>query len=114
MSFNLKKKCDEASNKEFFYGAKVNHDIKDAYLGLCFLDPNESDRKAGPGKGHEEILYLMEGQIEIDLNAEITILNSGEVYFIPDGHKVTLKNLTANRVYFVIAGGHTKVHSHSH
>ena len=112
MVFNLKEKCERSKKGEFFYGAKINHDIKDVYLGLCFLEPGELGRKAGPGKGHEELLYLLDGQIELSTGADESILNAGEIYFIPDGSRVRLRNLTDTRCYFIIAGGHTKHHSH--
>lgn len=112
MIFNLKEKCHESSKKEFFYGAKINREIKDVYLGLCFLEPEELNRKVGPGKGHEELLYLMSGQIQVNTKDKEITLNEGEVFFIPDGLKVFLKNLTDERSYFIIAGGHTKHHKH--
>lgn len=112
MKFNLKEKCLDSGEKEFFYGAKINKNIKDVYLGLCFLEPGESDRKAGPGGGHEELLYLMNGKMQINIKNGETILNEGEVYFIPDGKKVKLKNLWEEKCYFMIAGGHTKHHAH--
>ena len=109
---NLKEKCLASNKKEFFYGAKINKAIQDVYLGLCFLEPGEAKRKVGPGKGHEEILFLTEGQIQVSINDTEIILNEGEVYFIPDGSKALLKNLTNERCQFIIAGGHTKRHSH--
>lgn len=110
--FKLKEKCHEARDKEFFYGAKINKAIKDVYLGLGYLEPGESGRKARPGRGHEELLYLINGQVQIDYKDEQIILNEGEVFFIPDGSKVNLKNMKEDRCYFIIAGGHTKHHSH--
>jgi len=107
----LKEKCDESPEKEIFYGAILNPEIKDAYIGLGFLDPKES-RIEGPGKGHEEILYVTEGKIKIKIEDEEFILNEGETYHLADGLKVTVTNLAPKRSYFVTAGGHTKVHSH--
>lgn len=112
MIFNLREKCHDSRKKEFFYGAKINREIKDVYLGLCFLEPGEVKRKVGPGKGHEELLYLMNGQIQVNTKDKEINLNEGEVFFIPNGLKVFLKNLTEERSYFVIAGGHTKHHKH--
>ena len=112
MIFKLKEKCLESSEKEVFYGAKINKAITDVYLGLGFLEPEET-RKEGPGKGHEEILYLLEGQVRIQIKDEELILNEGEAYYISDGQKVTLTNLASKRSYFVMAGGHTKK-SHHH
>jgi len=112
MIVNLREKCLESSKKEFFYGAKINREIKDVYLGLCFLEPGETNRKVGPGKGHEELLYLMNGKIRVNTKENEINLNEGEVFFIRDGLKVVLKNLTKERSYFMIAGGHTKRHKH--
>jgi len=112
MIVNLKEKSLDSKKKEFFYGAKINKAIQDVYLGLCFLEPGECKRKVGPGKGHEEILFLTEGQIQVTIKDKDFILNEGEVYFIPDGSKAFLKNMTENRCQFIIAGGHTKHHSH--
>lgn len=112
MALNLKEECLASKKKEFFYGAKINKAIQDVYLGLCFLEPGESKKKVGPGKGHEEILFLTEGQIQVSINDNDITLNEGEVYFIPDGSKALLKNLTEERCQFIIAGGHTIHHSH--
>jgi len=110
--FNLKENCINSRKKEFYYGAKFNKKIKDVYLGMGFLDPKEENRKVGPSRKHEEILLVVSGKIKIaSKNAEL-ILDEGEVYFMPDGQKIKLNNLTEQRSYFIIAGGHTKHHKH--
>ncbi len=110
--FKLKEKCEASSEKEFFYGAKVNNAIKDVYLGLCYLEPGESDRKAGPGKGHEEIIYLLDGEIQLNFKENNITIKQGEAFHIPDGELLLLKNLTDKKIYYVIAGGHIIRHSH--
>jgi len=112
MAFNLKEKCDESKNKEVWYGAKVNKEIKDVYLGLGYLEPGESGRKGGPSRGHEEIFYTLDGKIELIMKKKKTILKKGELLFIPNGNKIRINNLSERRVYFIIAGGHTKHHKH--
>ena len=112
MVLNLKEKCNQSKDREFFYGAKINKAIKDVYLGLGYLESGESGRKQGPGNGHEELLYAVDGQLEITIKKEIFTLNEGEIYFIPDGSKVKLRNTLDKRVYFMIAGGHTTPHRH--
>lgn len=112
MNFNLKEKCHDSKDREFFYGAKINKDILDCYLGLCFLEPGEEGRKAGPGRGHEEIIYIMNGKLQMTIKKEDVVLSEGEVYFIPDGTKVRLNNLSDEKTYFVISGGHVKQHAH--
>ncbi|MFX1293813.1 MAG: cupin domain-containing protein [Promethearchaeota archaeon] len=111
MVFKLKEKCLASSKKEVFYGAIINKEIKDAYLGLGFLDPGES-RTEGPGKGHEEIIYIIEGQIQITIDNHEIVLNEGEAYHLADGLKAIVTNKTTKRSFFAMAGGHTKVHSH--
>ncbi len=112
MVYKLKEKCDKSRKKEIFYGRMQNRNIKDVYLGLCYLEPGESGRKAGPGKGHEEILYLLKGQIQIEEEDKEITLNEGDAYFIPEGSYVSLKNLTKNKIYLIVAGGHPKPHKH--
>ncbi|MFX1237154.1 MAG: hypothetical protein ACFFAS_06445 [Promethearchaeota archaeon] len=112
MNFNIKEKCDSSGKKEFFYGAKINKKIQDVFLGLCYLEPKEENRKVGPGKGHEELLYLINGKIKIKSKKTNNDLSEGEVFFIPNGQNVLITNLIDKRSYFVIAGGHTKYHSH--
>ena len=110
--FNLKDNYINSNKKEFYYGAKLNKKIKDVYLGMGFLEPKEGNRKVGPGKRHEEILLVENGKIKIiSKNVEL-ILDEGEVYFMPDGQKIKLNNLTEEKAYFIIAGGHTKHHKH--
>ena len=93
MSFNLKDKCESSKDREFFYGAKINKAIKDVYMGYCFLNPGEAERKVGPGRGHEELLYLFNGKIVIIVKDQEIVMNEGEIYHIPDGLKVKLKNV---------------------
>ncbi|TFF96990.1 MAG: hypothetical protein EU547_05655 [Promethearchaeota archaeon] len=112
MIINLKEECHKAKKKEFYYGAKLNKKIKDVYLGMGFLEPNSKERKIGPPRHHEEILYCSNGKLEIIQKGESIILNEGEVYFMSDGKKIKVRNSTDSKVYYIIAGGHTKFHSH--
>ena len=112
MNFKLLEKCLDAKKSEFYYGAKINKQIKDVYFGIGFLEPGEEKRKIGPGRGHEEILYLQEGKIEVEIENNTLILNKGELLYIPDKSKVILKNLAEKKSQFMIAGGHVKYHKH--
>ncbi|HUX99514.1 MAG TPA: cupin domain-containing protein [Candidatus Deferrimicrobium sp.] len=113
MVFKLKEKCLKSQNKEVYYGAILNKEIQDVYLGMSILEPGES-RTEGPGKGHEEIFYVLEGQLKIIINDREIILNEGEAYFIPNGFKNTVTNLSSKRSYLIMAGGHPQAHSHTH
>jgi ethanolamine utilization protein EutQ (cupin superfamily) len=112
LKFNLKDRCIDCGKKEFYYGAKLNKDIKDVYLGMGFLESSEKNRKIGPGRRHEEILLLLNGEISVISKKEEITLKEGDVYFMPDGQKIRLNNLTDQKCYFVVAGGHTKHHRH--
>mgnify|MGYP006304751861 CR=1 FL=1 len=113
MKFNLKKKCEESRGKEAYYGARINNQVKDVYLGMGYMDPGESGKKIGPGRRHEEIIYAVDGSIKLSIKkTEDIILNPGELYFLPDGKKARLTNLSEKKTCYMIAGGHTKHHSH--
>ena len=102
MIINIVKKSLESAEREFYYGAKVNKKVKDAYLGYGFLDPKETNRKEGPKKGHEEIILLLEGEIKINFEDESIILKDGDAVHLPDGSSVTFDNLTDQKVSFII------------
>lgn len=113
MPINLKEKCEQSKKKEFYYGAKLNKNIKDCYLGMGYLEPQESNRRIGPGRGHEEIIYILNGVVSVEIKKGDSFkLKQGEVYHFPDKQKIRLTNLSAERSYFIIAGGHTKHHHH--
>jgi quercetin dioxygenase-like cupin family protein len=57
----------------------------------------------------------MNGKVELIQKKKDKIeLAEGEAYHIPNGKKFRLNNLTDEKVYFVIAGGHCKQHHHHH
>jgi ethanolamine utilization protein EutQ (cupin superfamily) len=114
MIFKLKDKVLKSPNKEVFYGNIANNEIKDVYLGLGYLDSGE-ERKFSPGIGHEEIIYLISGEIEINIKGEDAILNGGEAIHLSGTTQISMKNITDDRVFFITAGGHIEDHhSHSH
>ncbi|TFF86319.1 MAG: hypothetical protein EU551_01855 [Promethearchaeota archaeon] len=114
MIFKLKETVLKSPNKEVFYGNIINNDIKDVYLGLGYLDSGE-ERKFSPGAGHEEIIYLIAGKININLKEEDMILNGGEAIHLSGTTQISMKNETGERVFFITAGGHIEDHhSHSH
>ncbi|MHA1253706.1 MAG: cupin domain-containing protein [Candidatus Helarchaeota archaeon] len=109
MIFKLKEKCLESSKKEFFYGNIVNKDIVDVYLGLGYLDAGET-RAFCPGKGHEEIIYLMNGQIEIVIEGQEFKFKEGEAVHLSGTTEIKMINNSDDRIFFITAGGHTEPH----
>lgn len=112
LKFNLDEKLEQAKDKEFYYGAKINKEIVDVYLGKGYIAPKDT-RKLGPGRGHEEILYILKGQVMVNIkNREEIILNEGELIHLPNNLKAQVTNLSDSNVQYIIAGGHTKLHKH--
>ena len=108
---NLIKKCKNSTNKEFYYGALLNREIKDVYLGYGYLDPFKS-RVFGPGEGHEEIIMVLNGELNMKYPKNEIILKKGDAYFLKEGLKITIENSTDEQVFYVIAGGHPTPHMH--
>lgn len=112
MKYNIYQKCLEAKKKEAYYGAKLNKEIKDVYLGVGILEPGEVNKKIGPGRGHEEILYVSKGKIGVKLKDAEHVLEQGELICLLNSQKARVSNLSDDASEFTIAGGHTKPHKH--
>ena len=110
MKVNLFIEGNKSTNQEYYYGAMVNKNIKDVYMGYCFLKPKQR-KKIGPGKGHEEIIMLIEGVMMFSSKEDI-MMKKGDAIHIPEGTTIEVENLTDKDIYFVIAGGHPVPHSH--
>jgi len=113
MIVNLIENCMKSEKKEFYYGALMNREIKDVYLGYGYLDPNE-ERDFGPGENHEEIIMPINGEMVLSLPDSKISLKKGDAYFLKAGIKIKIGNLTNERLNFVIAGGHPVQHEHHH
>lgn len=103
----------KSPKKEFYYGALLNDDIKDVYLGYAYLDPKEI-RDYTSGKNHEEIIMPLNGEMKLHINGIEVNLKKGDAFFLREGLNLKIENLTDEKVSFVIAGGHPTPHSHNH
>ena len=110
---NLIEACKKSSKKEFYYGALLNKNIKDVYLGYAILEPKEI-RDYITGENHEEIVMPLNGEMKLKIDETEIKLKEGEAYFLRDGLKLKIENLTDEKVSFIIAGGHPVPHSHDH
>ncbi|MFX0133740.1 MAG: hypothetical protein ACFFDN_08855 [Candidatus Hodarchaeota archaeon] len=113
MIVNLIERCEGSLKKEFYYGALMNKEIKDVYLGYAYLEPKEN-RDYITGENHEEIIMPLNGEMKLRISENEIILKKGDAYFLRDGLKLKIENLTDAKVSFVIAGGHPVPHSHDH
>ncbi|NHI92396.1 MAG: cupin domain-containing protein [Candidatus Lokiarchaeota archaeon] len=112
LKINIIEECEKSKNKEFYYGALINKKIEDVYIGYGYLEPKERRDNFGPGKGHEEIILLLNGEMMMCFQDEDVMMKKGDSVHIPSGLKVEIENLTNNKLEFVVAGGHTVQHVH--
>ncbi len=102
--FDIKALADDA-NGEYVLGLKdlQTHAV---YLIYGLLGPGEGGRKLYPGKGHEEILCVVHGDVVIDANGETHSLKAGDAIHLRDDDEFYLKNSGEETAYYVLAGGH--------
>lgn len=95
----------EDSDGEYVLGLRdlTTHAV---YLIYGFLRPGEGGRKLHPGKGHEEILCVVQGELIIDAHGETVSLKSGEALHLREDDEFYLKNEGEETAYYVLAGGH--------
>lgn len=77
------------------------------------LIKKEDIREVSPGEGHEEIIALIEGSLEVKYNDHSIILNKGQSIYLKGREAVTLKPYNCDLAIYVIAGGHAE-DSHHH
>jgi len=81
------------------------------YLIYGVLAPGETGRRLRPGRGREEILFLINGKARIEQsgrNSAEIVFEGGSAIPLPEGSDYWLSNLTSRRVEYVIAGGFTE------
>lgn len=85
------------------------------YLIFGYLGPGEKGRLLKPGKGHEEIVCLVRGEVSLRNGSRIYALRQGQAFhFIGESSYVMDNHGDENAVY-VIAGGHSAGHTgHAH
>ncbi len=113
IKINIIEECKKSPKKEFYYGALLNNDIKDVYLGYAYLDPKEI-RDYTSGEAHEEIIMPLNGIMKLKIDGIEVILKKGDAFFLREGLKLKIENTTEEEVAFIIAGGHPVPHSHHH
>ncbi len=102
--FNLQGLAEE-SEGEYVLGLKDLH-THAVYIVYGFLNPGEGDRKVFPGKGHEEILCVTKGEIEVKTPDESFKLKIGEAVHLREEDEWTIENLGDETACYVLAGGH--------
>ena len=81
------------------------------YLIYGALAPGETGRRIRPGRGREEILFLINGKVRIEKGGRKStemVCEGGSAIPMPEGSDYWLSNLTSARVEYIIAGGFTE------
>ncbi|HDH28888.1 MAG TPA: cupin domain-containing protein [Euryarchaeota archaeon] len=102
--FNLHGLAEE-SEGEYVLGLKDLH-THAVYIVYGFLAPGETGRKVLPGKGHEEILCAVKGEVRVKTPGETFTLKSGEAVHVKEEDEWTLENTGDETVFYILAGGH--------
>jgi hypothetical protein len=76
------------------------------YLIYGVLKPGEQGRELKPGKGHEEIIFAVSGDIQ--LSGHYTgVLKQGQAVHLQGEQSCRAENPGTVKVIYVAAGGHT-------
>ena len=93
---------------EYVLGLK-NLNTHACYLIYGELGPGEKDRKVCPGRGHEEILLAINGDLELSGKTISGTLPAGEAMHLREEETCFIANTGKSRVIYVLAGGHSGV-----
>ncbi len=79
------------------------------YMIYGVLAPRETGRRLRPGKGREEILFVISGQVQLESRgvSDATCL-AGSAVALPEGSDFWVTNPTMQSVQYIIAGGFTE------
>jgi len=85
--------------------------VKDTGTHACYmiygtLEPGAEGRLIKPGKGHEEIVVAVKGDIEVT-GAMSGTLKEGQAFHIAGESECLLHTKSAQTAVYVAAGGHT-------
>lgn len=82
------------------------------YMIYGILKPGEKERLIKPGKGHEEIILAMKGDLTITGYISGR-LEQGSAFHLTGDASAFLENTGSGEAVYVIAGGHS-AHDHHH
>jgi len=108
---DIRNRALSSDNGEYILG------IEDTGSHACYmiygiLKPGEKGRLIKPGRGHEEIVLAMKG--DLALSGDITgLLEQGSAFHIAGETSAYLENHGSHEVVYIISGGHSS-HDHHH
>lgn len=108
--FELKNKALTSESGEHILGFKETGSHA-CYMIYGILKPGAKERVVTPGKGHEEIILSVKGDIEVSGYYSGT-LKEGQAFHIKGDNKCLLENRGAIDAIYIIAGGHSESGHH--
>jgi len=105
-TLDLKNYAVTSESGEYVFG--LEHTGSHAcYMIFGFLKPGQKQRLIKPGKGHEEIVLAVKGNVEIS-GRFAGKLKEGCAFHIAGEDTVYLENTETTDAFYVIAGGHSE------
>lgn len=109
-SLELKNKALNSENGEYIFGFEDTGSHA-CYMIYGILKSKEKRRLVKPGKGHEEMILAMEGNLEVTGYYSGT-LEEGTAFHIEGEHECFLENPAEHDAVYIIAGGHSEGSHH--
>ncbi len=81
------------------------------YLVYGVLRAGEKGRELRPGRGHEEMILVVQGELTLSGAATVT-LKQGQAIHLRGDEACTAENGSATDAAYVIAGGHSEGNAH--
>jgi hypothetical protein len=104
--FKLKNKALKSEMGEYVLGFQ-DTGTHSCYMIYGFLKPKEKGRLIKPGKGHEEIVLAVKGNLKVT-GKYSGDLKEGSAFHIKDNQKCFLENPGKSDAVYIIAGGHSE------
>lgn len=108
--YDLKNKAQISESGEHILGFEETGSHA-CYMIYGILRPGEKGRLIKPGKGHEEIILAIKGDIEVT-GYYSGILKEGTAFHITGDHECFLENKGISEAIYIVAGGHSEGSHH--
>ena len=109
--FELRNRASLSENGEYVFGA-ADTGSHACYMIYGILKPGEKERLLRPGKGHEEMVLAMKGDLEVSGQVSGR-LEEGRVFHMAGDVSSFFENPGETEAVYIIAGGHS-AHGHEH
>lgn len=105
-TFELRNKASEAGSGEHILGFEESG-THACYMIYGIIKPGQKGRLIKPGKGHEEMVLAVNGDIEVS-GFFSGILKSGNAIHVTGENECFLENKSSGEVVYIVAGGHSE------